>query len=339
MGQWWVVGMMKALQVKQALTVHKGPPFTSQYDHLSHVTAVQPPNFPFWNGFDEAFHSFTDSANIGSHGSTIGFSESVNDVFNYNFVRAGQNESIVEAEALVQSGSLDLDEYPNISHEADDVYTLVNSNNPGSSIRPLLAGQAHASTLQTISGFQGYDPLPPYYVQSSVARQSNPVVSQIQGSLVEPYGDFAVCGPTRDNINALPRQQQLQPTFMPSGTRSTPTHSSTPFSQLDQQQTPSRNSGSPQDQFADEECMNINAANLTLKAPRTPKASRNSKVSSTGITRTFQSGVSKFHTGRVRKRFSVEERKQVAVTRAFGACLKCRLGHITVSIAPFAQSG
>lgn len=47
---------------------------------------------------------------------------------------------------------------------------------------------------------------------------------------------------------------------------------------------------------------------------------------------TLQSGSGKFHTGRVRKQFSQDRRKEIAVTRGVGACFPCRMFHVTVSI-------
>jgi hypothetical protein len=47
---------------------------------------------------------------------------------------------------------------------------------------------------------------------------------------------------------------------------------------------------------------------------------------------TLQSGLGQFHTGRVRKQFSKDRRKEIAVTRGVGACFPCRMFHVTVSV-------
>jgi hypothetical protein len=47
---------------------------------------------------------------------------------------------------------------------------------------------------------------------------------------------------------------------------------------------------------------------------------------------TLQSRLSQFHTGRVRKQFSKDRRKEIAVTRGVGACFPCRMCHVTVSV-------
>ncbi|KAE8451782.1 hypothetical protein EG329_002622 [Mollisiaceae sp. DMI_Dod_QoI] len=44
---------------------------------------------------------------------------------------------------------------------------------------------------------------------------------------------------------------------------------------------------------------------------------------------TLQSGSSQFHTGRVRKQFSKDRRKEIAVTRGVGACFQYRMHHVT----------
>ena len=67
------------------------------------------------------------------------------------------------------------------------------------------------------------------------------------------------------------------------------------------------------------------AAELLLKSNPRKHATKSVKPAFT-----LQSGIGKFHTGRSRKPFSKDRKVEVALTRARGACFRCKVSRITV---------
>jgi hypothetical protein len=242
-------------------------------------------------------------------------------------------------QSVVQSGAFDnwnLDQRlfaPDFGHHVpadEDIHGGFSRTSVASTIPPSLHGHIAVSGIELPlpdASFPTSQGLPPEFWELGLLPSS--LLQETEVTSVDVTFDPAFGTP-----DPLTFGDQHRAEFSPSGTGSTPS-TETSVSMSGISSTP-KSGGSRTSENIDHELSYSGTQSNKQPRPLTFRLkvsqSRENTGGASNSAYTLQSRLSQFHTGRVRKQFSKDRRKEIAVTRGVGACFPCRMCHVTVSV-------